>query len=126
MRRYPKMPPDFPNRVKHIRRLLRRQLGLRGSSLTDILPKSRRFLPRDVQAALSRLADGEQAMEHPRLRAILEADPLSAESKIVRKHLISVDVAHRRKGQWLGIIGAIVINLMCLGVGIALLLRWLG
>jgi len=107
-----KLPPDFPGRLAELRRLMRRQLGLRSRSLGDLTRRSRRFVPAHIQAALERLARDEELMQHPTLRLMVEEDPHDQDVKLVRRYLLEIDVADRRKGWWLGMAGGLAVNLI--------------
>lgn len=113
-----KLPPDFPGRLTELRRLMRRQLGLRGQTVGSLTGRSRRVLPGHVQAALERLAHDEELMQHPALRLMVEEDPHDKDVKLVRRHLLQVDVADRRKGWWLGMAGGLAVNLILGGLAI--------
>ena len=119
-----RLPPDFPGRLTELRRLLRRQLGLRCKTLAGVTARSRRVLPGHVQAALVRLADDESLMQHPVLQVVISSDPHDADVKLVQKHLLGVDVADRRKGWWLGMAGAMAFNILLLATLIGLAIWW--
>lgn len=117
---------DFPGRLKFIRRMIRKKLGLRGKDLASLLPRTKRFVPGYVQAALVRLAEDEQGMKHPIRRIAIESDPHDRDTKLVRDHLKSIDVADRRKGFWLSMLGSMVLNLMVFAALLVGFLMWRG
>ena len=92
--------------------LLGEKLGARGRDLSAALAKARHRMPRRIYRQASRLAKAEPLAGHPKLRLTLDAEGLHAAASEVQAHLTAIDLADRRKGWWLGMLGGMAFNLL--------------
>ena len=106
--------------------LLRTKLGVRGTSAERALSRSKRLLPSWAQGALAELARAEQVLDHPRLSLTLDRAALSRSARELRAHLKTIDVADRRKGWWLGMLGGLSFNLIAFTALLIGVLVWRG
>ncbi len=106
--------------------LLRKKLGVRGKTLAASVRRVKRRLPRRVYAQAMTLANAEQMAEHPKLRMILDTPGLIKASHDVQTHLRAIDLADRRWGWFLGMLGGLTFNLLVLAVLVLLFLWWRG
>lgn len=104
--------------------LLREKLGVRGKTLEAAVRKARHRLPRRVHKQAMKLAQAEDRAAHPRLRLTLNTPALSKAAREVRTHLESIDLADRRKGWWLGMLGGLAFNLLLLLVLLLVFWGW--
>ena len=119
-------PADIETRIDQVSALLRGKLGARGKTLGAALRKADRRLPRHVRAEAHRLADAEAFAHHPKLRLTLETDRLDRAATEVGNHLNGIDLADRRKGWWLGMLGGLAFNILLGFVLLLVVLRWRG
>lgn len=104
--------------------LLRTRLGVHGKSLRLALRRAKHRLPRRIYRRAMELARVEPMMAHPRLRMTLNAPSLSAAAREVQAHLRGIDLADRRKGWWLGMLGGLVFNLLVFAALLLAFLAW--
>ena len=122
------MSDDNPlaERVNQIRELMRQKLGVRGRSFSAALAKANRRLPRSLRKDGRLLADALPMAEHPKLRQTLDMRRLEGAAASLQAHLEAVDMADRRKGWILGVLGTIAFNLLVLSAIALGLLIWRG
>ena len=106
--------------------LLREKLGVRGATLAAALHRARHSLPRHVYRRGLILAEAEPLADHPKLSLTLDAPALAAAAQDVRAHLDSIDLADRRKGWWLGMLGGLSFNLILFVALLIGVLVWRG
>jgi hypothetical protein len=106
--------------------LLRAQLGVSGKDLTKALRKARHRLPRRIYRQATKLAKVEGLASHPKLRLTLDTPALAKAAREVQEHLRDIDVADRRKGWWLGALGALAFNILLFGAIILGFMMWQG
>lgn len=106
--------------------LLRAQLGVGGKDLGKALRKARHRLPRRIYRQATKLAQVELMAGHPKLRLALDTPALAKAAREVQDHLRSIDVADRRKGRWLGALGALAFNILLFGALVIAFMMWRG
>ena len=121
---------QIPDRIAEITALMHARLGGRlggrGATLRDVLRRARRRLPRRIRAQAARLAEAESFAAHPRLRLTLDAQALDKAASEVETHLNTIDLADRRKGWWLGMLGGLAFNMLAFLALLLALLVWRG
>ena len=105
---------------------MRDKLGVRANDLQTALAKARHRLPRRIYRQAQLLVQAEPLAQHPRLRQTLDEPSLSAAAGVVQAHLEAIDLADRRKGLWLGMLGGLVFNLILMAVAVGGFLVWYG
>ncbi|NIZ59999.1 hypothetical protein DL239_03300 [Sedimentitalea sp. CY04] len=119
------MGHSIAEEVAEIRDLLKTREYASGE-LSDALKKARRRLPRRVYKQGMLLAKAEPLMDHPKLRLTLDEPALLKSAGEVLDYLKSIDLADRRKGRVLTILGSLAFSLLVvLGLAIAVM-RWRG
>ncbi len=106
--------------------LLREKLGVKGKTLAASIRRAKRRLPRRVYSQALVLAQAESIAEHPKLRMVLDTPKLTRASNEVQEHLLSINLADRRWGWFLGVLGGLVFNLFTLTALILIILWWRG
>ena len=106
--------------------LMRAKLGVRGKTLSEALRRAKRRLPRRIYKQATLLANVEPLTIHPKLRLTLDTPALNRAAQEVQHHLNEIDVADRRKGWWLGMLGGLVFNFLLLLVLLLVVFRWRG
>ncbi len=104
--------------------LLREKLGVKDKTLAASIRRAKRRLPRRVYSQALVLAQAESIAEHPKLRMVLDTPKLTRASNEVQEHLRSINLADRRLGWFLGMLGGLVFNLFTLTALILIILRW--
>lgn len=112
--------------IAQVAALLHDKLGVRAATLEAALGKARHRLPRAVYRQGLRLAKAEPLAGHPKLRLTLDRDGLGTAAARVRAHLEAIDLADRRKGWWLGMLGGMAFNILLFAVLLIAVLRWRG
>ncbi|MFV0515211.1 MAG: hypothetical protein ACK5MY_16505 [Jhaorihella sp.] len=112
--------------IAQVAALMRTCLGAGGTTLAAALRRARHRLPRGLRAPARRLAMAEPLAAHPRLRLTLDAGALGEDARRVREHLESVDLADRRRGWWLGMLGALAFNMLAFVTLLIVFLKWRG
>lgn len=118
--------PPIAEDIAQVTQLMHDRLGTDARSLVRALPRARRRLPRRIYRQAQTLARAEPMATHPRLRRTLDDARLGAAASEVRAHLEKIDLADRRLGWWLGVLGGLVFNLLALTVLLVVVLRWRG
>ncbi len=118
--------PDIQTQIAQTVQLLRDKLGVQDKTLTASVRKAKRQLPRRIYKQALLLADAEQMAAHPKLRLVLDTRKLARASEEVQDHLTGINLADRRLGWFLGMLGGLAFNLLALSVLLLLFLRWQG
>ncbi|NRB03293.1 MAG: hypothetical protein HRU30_08515 [Rhodobacteraceae bacterium] len=99
---------------------------LPGRTLAKVVRRAGRLLPSSVKKSCQTIIEAEKLAFHPKLRVAIDPAELSRAEKHVLEHLATIDVADRRKGQVLGILGAIAFNLILVVAAFIAWLTWRG
>ncbi|MBO9410167.1 MULTISPECIES: hypothetical protein [Ruegeria] len=118
--------PDIQTQIAQTVQLLRDKLGVRDKTLTASVRKAKRQLPRRIYKQALLLANAEQMAAHPKLRLVLDTPKLARASEEVQDHLTGINLADRRLGWFLGMLGGLAFNLLALLVLLLVFLRWQG
>lgn len=120
-------PPERTGEeIAELADLMRARLGVRGPTLRAVLARARHRLPRRIRARAARLAEAEPLARHPKLRLTLDHAALARAAAELRGHLDAMDLAERRRGWWLGVLGGLAFNMLLLAGLLLALLRWRG
>ena len=117
---------DIQIRIAQTIALLRAKLGVRDKTLTASVQRAKRRLPRRVYKQALVLARAEQMAAHPKLRLVLDNPKLVQASEDVQAYLGSINLADRRMGWFLGMLGGLAFNMLALTVLVLLFLWWRG
>ena len=122
------MPDDTPlsDRIAPLTELMRKKLGVRARSFPAALSRAGRRLPRHLRREAQALAAALPLADHPKLRQTLDMPQLDAAARDLQAFLQSIDLADRRKGFILGVLGTIAFNLLALAALAVLILAWRG
>jgi hypothetical protein len=112
--------------IQRVRQALRDKEGIGGQGLADGLKKGRRRLPRRIFRQVQKLADAEKTAAHPKLAMTLNQPELLSAGQDILGYLEKIDLADRRKGRWLGILGAVTFNLLAVIALFVAVLVWRG
>ncbi|WP_050603279.1 hypothetical protein [Ruegeria sp. 6PALISEP08] len=118
--------PDIQTRIAETVALLRAKLGVRDKTLEASIRKAKRRLPRRVYKQAMVLARSEAMAAHPKLRLVLDTPKLNHASEVVQGHLSAINLADRRWGWFLGMLGGLAFNLLALTTLLLVFLWWRG
>ncbi|MBQ4825029.1 MULTISPECIES: hypothetical protein [unclassified Leisingera] len=119
------MAASLDQDIEDIRTLLKEREQASGD-LAAALKRARRRLPRRVYKQGMKLADALPMLEHPKLRPTVDEKPLRGAAREVKAHLQKIDLADRRKGFWLGVLGSAAFSLLVVLILLVVVLRWRG
>ncbi|WP_293572671.1 hypothetical protein [Phaeobacter sp.] len=97
-----------------------------GGDLASALKRARRRLPRRIYRIGLELAAVQPLLEHPKLRLTVQDTKLLRQAEEIITHLRSIDLADRRRGRILDILGSMAFALLTATVLLLILLRWRG
>ncbi|WP_171102320.1 hypothetical protein [Ruegeria sp. HKCCD7255] len=117
---------DVQSQIAETIELLRGKLGVRDKTLAASVKRAKRRLPRRVYKEAMVLAQAEPLADHPRLRLVLDTKRLARAADEVQSHLRAIDLADRRWGWFLGLLGSLSFNLIALTVLALIVLYWRG
>lgn len=103
---------EMEARATRLEQLLADKFGARKGSLERRLRKAGRRLPRATRRDVAQVAEARQLTRHPKLMRMVDARRTERAFRLAEQALTEVDVADRRKGALLGMLGALVFNLM--------------
>ncbi|MCR9109902.1 hypothetical protein [Marivita sp. XM-24bin2] len=109
-----------------LRALMAKRLGLKRGSLTRRVSKAGRRLPSGVLRDISIVAEAEKMARNPRLAKRLDANATKSAFDRASTHLKAIDVADRRKGLALTVMGSMAFNLLAAVTLLIVVLRWRG
>jgi hypothetical protein len=78
---------DFQTEIAHLRRVLRRDFGLRGNTRGDQVRYGGRLLPQEMRKALLRLAEAESMSTAPKLAKQVDWDQVPQDFAICRQYM---------------------------------------
>ncbi len=119
------MARDIFDEIEELQGLLKSRAEVSGD-LAAALGKARRQLPRRIYKQGMRLAVALPLLEHPKLRLTQDEKSLHKAALEVKNHLKAIDVADRRKGRILEILGSIAFAILVVFVSLVTVLRWRG
>ncbi|GAA6193155.1 hypothetical protein [Phaeobacter sp. NW0010-22] len=112
------------DQIAQISTLLHRKLGVRGKTLSKTLRKAKHRLPRRIHKQAMSLAKVETLAHHPKLRLTLDLTGLGSATREVTAYLNEIDLADRRKGWWLSMLGGLAFNVLVAAALLILFLWW--
>lgn len=113
---------DIDNQTSRLRQALRDVHGVRGKDLSTALKRAGRLLPAYVRKAGLEIVEVEKLGGNPKLLRRVDPSALKAAERVVMDHLDAIDVADRRKGKILGMLGVISFNIILV---VAMFITWL-
>jgi len=117
---------DIQTQIAETIILLRKKLGVRDKTLAESVKRAKRRLPRRVYKQALVLAQAEEMADHPKLRLVLDTPKLTKASEDVQGHLRAINLADRRWGWFLGLLGSLSFNLIALTILVLVFLWWRG
>lgn len=100
------------------------RLGLKRGPLALRVARSRNMLPKTVREDLMAVAQAQHLAGHPRLAPQIDRKAVRKSYKRAMWHLRGPEVDDLRRGQWLGVAGALTANLLILLVMVVLWIWW--
>ncbi|MBN9888335.1 hypothetical protein [Salipiger abyssi] len=118
--------PEIGGAVARLERLFEEKLSLRRGALEGRAARARRALPRALRGDLEKVAEARHMAGHPRLARMIDRAAVLAAAGRVELHLKRLDIADRRRGRWLALLAAVMLNLLVVFVLVLGLLAWRG
>lgn len=109
-----------------LRTLMAKRLGLKRGSLARRASKAGRMLPQGVRHDITVVAEAEQMARNPKLAIRLDANATKSAYDRAATHLKAIDVADRRKGIALSMLGSMAFNFLAAITLLIVFLRWRG
>ena len=119
-------PQAIADLISETKTLMREKLGVKASDFTRTTGKAKKHLPNKIYAQAMVLANAEKLSQHPKLRLTLDAPTLGLAAADVQGYLNDIDLADRRKGRILGMLGGLAFNMILFVVVLAVVLYWRG
>jgi tetrahydromethanopterin S-methyltransferase subunit G len=117
---------DITACVARLERLLDSRLGLARGPLAQRVAKVGRRVPLSVRRDLGQVAQAAEMVTHPKLGLRVDHAAVLAAGARAEAYLKAIDAADRRRGRLLGMLGALVFNLLLFAVLLVIVLRWRG
>jgi hypothetical protein len=117
---------DLIARLDRLRPLFREKIGGTGASMERDARKKGHRLPRGMRRRARALARAEPMLAHPKLRLTQDAVQLNRQADVLEDYLNAIDLADRRKGWWLGMLGGMAFNILLVMILLVVVLRWRG
>lgn len=102
------------------------RLGLKRGSLSRRVAKAGRRLPPGVRHDIAIVAEAEKMARNPRLAMRHDRNAVKSAYDRASTHLKAIDVAERRKGMALSILGSMALNVLAVAFLLIVVLRWRG
>lgn len=119
-------PATYQSKADALHAKLETRLGLKTKRFEARLTKAMGRFPKPVRRAAKTILDARAQMQHPKLARLVDPAGLDNAFDTVQRHLKTVDIQEERITRILGTLGAMVFNLVLLGLGLVLFLRWQG
>ncbi|MBR9653146.1 hypothetical protein [Thalassovita aquimarina] len=110
---------ELERKQAELERLLEEKFGAASGDLRARMRKVGRRVPKRIHAAARVLSEARLQEQHPKLRQFIDVSAVNRAYVDIRRHLKTIDVAYRRKGAVLGVLGGLSFNLL---MALALLL----
>lgn len=117
---------DISSLIEQVRAALREKEGIGGRDLDAALRKGRGKLPRRILKQGQLLARAAPMAAHPKLALTLDHEGLRKAGTEILTYLDGIDLADRRKGWWLGMLGGMAFNILVLIAILIAVLMWRG
>lgn len=114
----------FKGELEGLRQLMRQKLGVRGRDFPSALARAGRQLPRALRAEGKAVVAALPMLDHPKLARTIDGARMAQATAALRDHLGAIDLADRRKGFWLGVLGSMAFNILLVIVIAVVFLAW--
>jgi len=106
--------------------MMKERLGIRGKDLVTKLRHTGRMMPKRIKLEARFLAEATMLAKNPKLSRMVNRERVETAHKTCMAFLESVDVADRRKGVVLGILGSLALVFLVVTVLVVGVLKWRG
>jgi len=106
--------------------LMKERLGIRGKTLAVKLRGAGRLLPKKIKRDVAVLAEAAHHAQSPKLYKMIDHGRVDLAYDNSLKHLKDVDVAYRRRGKLLSVLGSLAFSFLVVGAVLIAILRWRG
>lgn len=112
--------------VSRLETLFEERLGLRRGGFETRAARASRMMPRWVGRDLAQVVEARRIADNPKLARMIDVPALHAATERVAAHLRTVDPAERRAKRRLGMLAALMVNLLLLFALVVAVLAWRG
>lgn len=106
--------------------LMREKFGVRSKSLSKAMAKIGRRFPARLHRQAEVILAARQVAGHPKLMLLTDAKKVETACDEITAFLAQIDVADRRKGVVLNLLGSLSLNLISVAVMLLAFLIWQG
>jgi len=117
---------SLQEKTEQVAELMKIRLGIRGKDLATKLRHTGRMMPKRIKREAAFLVETAGLAESPKLSRMINLERVEAAHKACVEFLESVDVADRRKGVVLGILGSLAMVFLVVTVLVLSVLKWRG
>ena len=104
--------------------LIRERLGIKGADLPQAMKRAGRLMPRRVHRAGDLIEKTSALAGNPKLARMQDASALDRAFDDITLYLMEVDVADRRRGRLLGILGSLAFIFIVIVAAVITYLNW--
>ncbi|CUH64014.1 hypothetical protein TG4357_01017 [Thalassovita gelatinovora] len=119
-------PKELEKKQAELTKLLAETFGASSGDLQHRMRKVGRRVPKRLHAAAKVIIEAQAMAGHPKLRQFIDAAAVNRAYLDIRDHLKTIDVADRRKGAVLGLLGGLSFNLLLVLALLLAFLMWRG
>lgn len=119
-------PKQLDRKQAELEQLLEEKFGASSGDLQARMRKVGRRVPKRVRDAAGVIAGAQAQAGHPKLRFFVDGKAVNRAHATIRSHLKTIDVADRRKGAVLSVLGGVSFNLLLVLALLLGVLMWRG
>ncbi|WP_456390957.1 hypothetical protein [Profundibacter sp.] len=120
------MQDSLQEKTGQVAELMKTRLGIRGKDLATKLRHTGRMMPKRIKREAAFLVEAAALAKSPKLSRMIDFERVEAAHKTCMTFLESVDVADRRKGVVLGILGSLALSFVVVAGLVVTVLAWRG
>lgn len=106
--------------------LIHERLGIKGRDLPHAMKRAGRLLPRRVHRAGAVIEKAQVLAEHPKLARMQDGEAVERAFAMIADYLETVDVADRKRGRLLGMLGSLAFIFIVITASVITYLNWRG
>jgi len=113
-------------KAAQVAELMNERLRVRGKDLAAKLRRTGRLMPKRIKRNAAFLAETAALAQNPKLQQMINHEKVDAAHKSCVEFLETIDLADRRKGVFLGILGSLVLTVLVVILMVGFVLVWRG
>ena len=120
------MTEHAQEKAAQVAELMNERLRVRGKDLAAKLRRTGRLMPKRIKRNAAFLAETAALAQNPKLQQMINHEKVDAAHKSCVEFLETIDLADRRKGVFLGILGSLVLTVLGVMLMVSFVLVWRG